>query len=346
MYDLCILGAGITGLSLLLLLHEAKFPLSKVAIVDPYFDGGDLARMWTTVQSNTPWSKTLNALQATCPCISIPAALQALPSDQSTPLAKIAELLRSCAAPLLRATKQIQALATQAEYKTSDKSWTIMFDRPISSSGVTPLKARILVFAQGAVPRTMDLPIPSIPLDIGLDKSRLKHYLQPGQRLLVFGTMHSGTLVMQNAVDCSAAVVGLYNSPQPFTWSRDGAYDGIKREAADIADAIVAGRLPVELVHVQDTAAVIRASSTADWSIFAMGFQPRRICLVLDGVERSCGSYDGATGALREVPAAWGFGVAYPNRAPDGVHWDVSVAAFLSHMKSQLPSLLSAAAPQ
>jgi hypothetical protein len=146
---------------------------------------------------------------------------------------------------------------------------------------------------------------------------------------------------MRNAVDCKAgAVIGLYNTPQPFTWARDGTYDGIKRDAADIADAIVSGQLPVELVPTQDTAAVIRASATADWVVYAMGFQPRRIPLKVDGMDRDSALYDGATGALLDVPAAWGFGVAYPNRAPDGVHWDVSVAAFLAHMKLQLPSLL------
>jgi hypothetical protein len=199
----------------------------------------------------------------------------------------------------------------------------------------------MLLFAQGAEPRTFDLPIPSIPLEIALDVARMRHYVRAGQRVMVFGTMHSGTLVMRNAVDCSAgAVVGLYNTPQPFTWDRDGAYDGIKREAADIADAIVAGQIPVELIPTQDTAAVIRASATADWVIYAMGFRPRHIPLKVDGVDRASAAYDGITGALLEAPAAWGFGVAYPNRAPDGVHWDVSVAAFLAHMKRQLPSLL------
>jgi hypothetical protein len=146
---------------------------------------------------------------------------------------------------------------------------------------------------------------------------------------------------MRNAVDCNAgAVIGLYNTPQPFTWDRDGAYDGIKRDAADVADAIVSGQLPVQLVPTQDTAAVIRASATADWVVYAMGFQPRRIPLKVDGIDQDSTLYDGTTGALLSAPAAWGFGVAYPNRAPDGVHWDVSVAAFLAHMKRQVPSLL------
>ena len=338
MYRFCILGAGITGLGLLLLLHEAGVPLDKIVIIDPHYDGGDLARKWTTVLSNTPWSKTFAALREACPALQINPLFSSKPMDNSTPLSEIAELLRACAAPLLRGVRQIQGEATRVEHESSTKTWHIYLER-----GGAPVQARCLLLAQGASPRSLDLPIPSIPLEIALDQARLRHYIRPGQRLLVFGTMHSGTLVMRNAVDCSATVVGLYNTAQPFVWDRDGAYDGIKREAADIADAITAGRLPAQLVHTQDTAGVIRASAGADWVVYAMGFQPRRISLKVDGREHDCTAYDGSTGALRDVPAAWGFGVAYPNRAPDGVHWDVSVAAFLAHIKSQIPGILIAA---
>jgi hypothetical protein len=143
-------------------------------------------------------------------------------------------------------------------------------------------------------------------------------------------------------MDCSATVTALYNSERPFYWDRDGAYDGIKREASEIADAIVAKKIPVELVATKDVAAVIRASATADWVIYAMGFAARELPLPfqVDGVERGTRAYNGETGVLTELPAAWGFGTAYPNRAPDGVHWDVSVAAFLIHMKKQLPAIL------
>jgi hypothetical protein len=73
-----------------------------------------------------------------------------------------------------------------------------------------------------------------------------------------------------------------------------------------------------------------------------MGFRPRStIQLSVDTVVKSSQSYDGKNGKLNELPAAWGFGIAYPNLAPDGVHWDVSVAAFLEHIKLQISDLLS-----
>ena len=338
MFDICIIGAGVTGLSLLLLLKEAGVSPSRIAIIDPHFDGGDLARRWTSVPSNTPWSKTFQTLRELCPSTPISSSND---PDVSTPLIEVAELIRMAAASTLRTTRQVQGQATQAAFSNLTHTWTVK----VSTGSMTPgfIEAKVLILAVGAEPRSLDLPIPSIPLEIALDPLRLKRYVHPGQRVIVFGTMHSGTLVIRNAaMDCSGVVTALYNSEQPFYWARDGAYDGIKREAADVADAILAKQIHAELVSTKDVAAVIRASATADWVVYAMGFMARELPLPfqVDGIERSGRPYDGHTGALTELPAAWGFGTAYPNRAPDGMHWDVSVAAFLVHMKGQLPAIL------
>jgi hypothetical protein len=332
----CIIGAGVTGLSLLLLLQESGADLSKIIMIDPHFDGGDLARKWTAVQSNTPWSKTLDAIKATCPSLKLPDFPD---TNASSKLVEIATLLRTLATPALKKVQQIQGAAVKVNYSTEAKRWTISVTAAGKSIDVFSKK---LILAQGSEPKTMDLSIPSIPLEIALDSSRLQHYTQPGQRAIVFGTMHSGTLVIRNLVANGLRVVAYYNTPHPFSWDRDGHYDGIKREAADIADDIISGKIPVELVPIQETSKVIRTSHSADWVVYAMGFHPRdTIQLSVDEIRRPILSYDGKTGALNDVPSAWGFGTAYPNAAPDGIHWDVSVAAFLRHVHSQIGALLA-----
>jgi cation diffusion facilitator CzcD-associated flavoprotein CzcO len=343
-YELCIVGAGITGLSLLLLLLDVGYDLTKVAIIDPHFDGGDLARRWTTVLSNTPWSKTLGALAATCPTVPLcPTGHTPLEPSQTAPLAELASLIRNTAVPALSRVRQIQAVATRAEYSSATGLWSVV-------AGSTPVHARRVILAPGAEPRTLPLGCPpSIPLEVALDAGRLRHYGVAGKKVLVVGTMHSGALVIRNLLKlCGAAkVMALYNTPTPFVWDRDNAYDGLKGEAAEIADAIQAGDdsygpTVLELIPTSDMVGLLRAGRQADWAVYAMGFVPRETCeLIVDGVPVATRPYDGATGALKEAPRAWGFGVAYPNSAPDGVHWDVSVAAFLEHMKRQLPALLS-----
>jgi hypothetical protein len=74
--------------------------------------------------------------------------------------------------------------------------------------------------------------------------------------------------------------------------------------------------------------------------IYAIGFQPSAgTTISLDGSPIMTG-YDGKTGALTNVPRAWGFGIAYPSQAPDGVHWDVGISSFLDHMAAQVSSIV------
>jgi cation diffusion facilitator CzcD-associated flavoprotein CzcO len=348
MYEFCIIGAGVTGLSLLLLLQEASVDLSKVAIIDPHFDGGDLARLWTNVLSNTPWSKTTDTLREACPSLCSSAEAAALfarfPPSSSTSLAELASFLCKISATALRSCSRFQYKATQAIFK--DNKWHIS----LQGAGVKTLQAKRLILTVGATPRSMHLPLSTIPLDIALDPNRLKRYVTPGQRVLLFGTMHSGTLIIRNLVkECQAKVTAFYKGAAAFTWDRDGAYDGLKGEAAEIADAIQRGEYSsgaesahpsLQIFEVGETAELIQASLTADWVVYAMGFEARHISLKVDEAQISSTAYDGDTGALSEAPMAWGFGTAYPNRAPDRIHWDVSIAAFLKHMKAQLPALL------
>jgi pyruvate/2-oxoglutarate dehydrogenase complex dihydrolipoamide dehydrogenase (E3) component len=328
MNNICIVGAGVTGLSMLLLLQESGTDLSKVVVIDPHFDGGDLARKWGAVQSNTPLLKSVNAIRAVYPALACPEDL-----NKTSPLIDIIHLLRSSLTSLKK-IQMIQGTVTSANYSSDPQRWTIKI-------GAKEILAKRLILATGSEPKALDLPIPSIPLEIALDASRLKHYIKPDTNALVFGTLHSGTIVIRNLVACGAKVTALYKSPQPFYWDRDGAYDGIKEEAAQIADDIVSGKLPVNLVPILDTSNVIRSSIDADWVVYAIGFEARNtLRLSVDEVNKSVLNYNKHTGAL-EVPAAWGFGIAYPNSAPDGLHFDVSVAAFLEHMKPQIPAILA-----
>ena len=59
-YYICLIGCGVSGTILLLKLLETISP-ENICVVDPAFDGGDLMRRWSDINSNTTWQEFLNA---------------------------------------------------------------------------------------------------------------------------------------------------------------------------------------------------------------------------------------------------------------------------------------------
>jgi hypothetical protein len=341
MTKICIIGAGVSGILLILLLQQSQqIPLDQLTVIDPYFDGGDLIRKWGSVVSNTPWSKTLDAFATFLPSISLPEWARQLPPTLPTPLSVVAQLCRELVAPALSKTTIIQGLVEEANCTTE---WTLSIRK---QTGLHTIRSNLIFFTQGSNPKMLDLPIPSIPLEIALNPTLIHHYVKPNQRVVVFGTSHSGTLVIKNLVDCSAqAITAFYKGSVPFMFARDGVYDGIKLDAATIADAILANTYPsVHCCSIHDVSTLIRESRRADWVVYAIGFEPRDCRIQKDGVpipQHLKNTYDGATGICQTIPHAWGFGIAYPNQAPDGKHWDVGIYSFLEHINAQIPTILS-----
>lgn len=320
---ICIIGAGTAGLLLLLLLRQS-IPPSHLIIIDPHFDGGDLIRRWHSVLSNTPLSAALDALKLHFPGIPLPAWVGGLDPQQPTPLATLGRLILDLARPVLQEVLTIQSTVKSVRHSTC---WEITHDTGI-------IEADTLISTVGGIPKSLRLPIPSIPLEVALDPARLRSYLQPGQRVVVFGTRHSGVLVLRNCLDCSGVVTGIYKGGAPFSLASEGDYDGLKLEAAQFAETYRASPPPMlTIVPFTDTPALIKATRVADWVIYAIGIEPREV----SGLPAL---YDGRTGALNGASRAWGFGIAFPSQAPDGVHWDVGISAFLDHMAAQVSAIV------
>jgi hypothetical protein len=90
----------------------------------------------------------------------------------------------------------------------------------------------------------------------------------------------------------------------------------------------------LELVRADDIGGLAKAVRTANWVIYAIGFEQRA---------GSTFTYDGTTGRLSS-PSSWGFGIAFPNTTtlPDGtVHKDVSLLSFASHISKQRHDILA-----
>lgn len=322
MKNIAIIGSGAAGLLLLHNFEKHNISPKQITLFDPTHLGGDLQLQWSSVKSNTVWRQITDAVASS---ISTQEPFCSLDPEQPCQLRYIISYLlkatESYRAQCQLRTGYVESVEyADAKWKLYMKGQSFLFD--------------IIFCTQGSDCKTLDLPYPSIPLSIALDQSKLQELVKPHDHVLLFGTAHSATLIAKNLLACQALITNFYASEKPFYFDRDGDYDGLKQEAAAIADAILAKQYPsLELVSIQDTSAVIRCSKSAKYCIYAIGFQPR----ILSNTK----AYDAQTGKLHAGPNAWGFGIAYANQAPDGIHYDVSVPAFQNHIQKQMSDILS-----
>ena len=327
MKRICIVGSGAAGLLLLLNLEKQGVDPKSITIIDPTHNGGDLMKKWPHVRSNTTWRQIIEAIPHSASSLE---PWSSLNPEEPCELRYVIQYLQVCTKEYMNKTLLRTDFVKHVQFENNQWSLTLQHAKQ-------PVDCDVVFFCQGSEPKSLDLPFPSIPLEVALEKRRLSDMVSAGQHILVFGTAHSGPLVVKNLVDLGCKVTNFYASEKPFYFDRDGEYDGIKKDAADIADAILAGEIQVTMESVHDMAALMRASKSVDACIYACGFEQRILSEWM--------GYDGATGRLLDRPNAWGFGIAYPNRAPDvgkpKVYWDVSVPAFQKHIEKQMADILA-----
>lgn len=340
MYELGVIGLGPAGCFFLACLSEEQ--LSRTVVFESGCVGGDLARFYGNVVANLTCAQLSAALH------SIPRWSKALLSvfekyapDACPSLADLCLQLRELVQPLLASVH----LHTQhvTEIRQSVGGWTVE-----TTSGSTDVLK--VVVCTGGEPRKLNYPRPCIPLEIALDRKALASYIRPGDRVVVFGTAHSGTLILRNIREAGGISAGVYREDPPFRWSRahtpecpchilggTGCHDseGVKQESATIADMIVRGEWGAqtpELIRAEDSEKLVRAILDAKYVVYAVGFQSRAPRIVGIGGAIIEG-YNPETAVI--APGAWGFGLAYPSlyEKPQGGHApDVGFPGFADHI--------------
>lgn len=325
-YKLCVVGTGAAGLLTLFCLSHTKIPPEDIVCIDPYHDGGDLQRKWSSILSNTTWNQMLDILRSkNIQPESLPQPWCTIDSTKPSQLGNYIQLLSH----LTKSFREKCELVYGTVNSISRENEYVLLT---TQKGERFLCKTVLV-CTGCEPKLLGYPIPTIPLDVAFSLDRLRTYVNPSQTVLVFGLAHSGTLVLSNLNQLHVTTHAFHKGEKPFLFARDGEYDGIKQESEVIADAILSGSYPKTFLHsLTNTAELIRFTRKADWVIYTTGFQRTSLTSSLQ--------YDGKTGKIEGFPNTWGFGIAFPNQAADGVHWDVSIPSFFAHIENQIPSIV------
>lgn len=331
-----IVGGGAAGVLTWLELVRLGVQASDITLIDPFFDGGALCRSWGAVYSNTTFAQIQETLNKYHQAI---AKLQKLATryqpESRVLLSDLGDLLRSCMQSALQESNAVQETCIQVQELQSN--WILhTHTKEICVDGV--------FLCQGGKQKEFDIGKPVIPLEVALDPVRLRRFVQPGQTISVFGLAHSGTLIVKSLLDLDCRVYGIYKGSKPFKFARDGHYDGIKQESAEIADQLLAN-LPerCELIPSSEIARVVKAVQRSSWIISAIGFEgsPMEI-LAKDGRHLSSALYSPETAEL-QGDYLYGFGLAYPGvtTLPEGKFVDVSIPSFQAQIERCLPTCLA-----
>lgn len=337
MSNITLIGFGITGQFLLSYILDV-IPANKITIIDPDFLGGDLARHYGSIRSNTTIENKLRALDKLPPVWSETISSLKARGDPSETvfLGDLITDLRKTSVRLASSCHTIYDRVEKAVWSDELKQWSLHL-----KSGAKHL-SQIVCFCGGMSPRQEDYGIPIIPLSIALDQERLKRLIRDGQQVVVVGSAHSATLILKNLNNISdIKVTCLYRGSKPFKFARDGQYSGIKQESADIADAIEKGLYTdLMMVPITNIKAVSKATRKADWIIQALGFDPV-FPVILNGDTVVVPTWDPSTGLASELQNAQAFGACVPNTTTvnDTKFPDISLGSFVDQMSIRWPLL-------
>lgn len=331
MPELALVGLGPAGCIFLASLPPEKIT-PEIFVYESACIGGDLARCYGDVVANLTCAEMCAAMKK------VPtwrdqkfSLLEKYRDDECPPLSEICKQVRILIAPLLKQVT-LRTCSVQKIQQTVE-GWSVFVD-----GETEPDEFYRVVLCTGATPKQLNFPKSAIPLDVALSPDRLKKFVNPTDAVIVFGTSHSGTLILRNLKDCGCQkLTAIYSGSTPFVWARDGDPDGIKQESAVIADQIVAGEWGVAtptFVGLTECDKLFNRTSEADHVIYAIGFQCRAPTLIgRDGQKFSPSNYDPETGCLK--PGLWGFGIGFPSIyvKPSGAKSvDVGFGPFADHI--------------
>ncbi len=331
---------GIVGLGPAGCLFLACLPpecLRSILVFERSCVGGDLSRLYGDVVANLTRAEMTRAFRCVPQWATVPLPiLDAYAEDTCPLLADVCLQLRILMKPLLA---QVRLYSEEVEeIQQVVGGWVL-------KTATGRHSCQQVVLCTGADPRGLQYPKPSIPLAMALSPHALGRYVRAEDRVVVFGTSHSGTLVLRNLRQTGCKTTAVYRGDVPFRWFRNHDSEGLKQESAAIADEIVAaawGPLTPTLLSYESSAELVRAVVEADYVVYATGFvrrQPR--CKGLGG-EDVGSTYDPGTAQI--APGMWGFGIGFPalyEMPRGGQAPDVGFQGFVSHILKCMPAILA-----
>ena len=316
-FEWAVIGGGPAGISTVGTLLDEGVSAEAIAWIDPEFGGGDFARLWGNVPSNTRVDD-FSQMFTSCRSFAFDRrsarfSIEDLAGDSWCDLHYVGDVLQAFTATLRAQVASFVGFVTRCS--SISNGWLLQL------RDGTAIRARNVVLAIGARPRQLDYPgVAAIPLDVALDRERLPAVCTRRDTVAVFGSSHSAVLAMRILVEnCDVAgIINFHRSPLRYAVQLDDGswlnYDtGLKGTVAAWAREKLSDDLPARLERFAlngnaPHSELMRCTK----AISAIGFQTRHEPVV-DGMTHL--NYDPDTGIIG--PGLFGCGFAFPEIAPD-----------------------------
>lgn len=333
-----VIGAGPAGISAVAALRDAGISPEKIIWVDDSFTVGALGKSYRNVPPNSPHKSFFNFFNQSHTLRRHSMLFRNAPGKPLTrtltevidPLQKITYQLRNEVASV---TDRIHTLT----YDEQNKLW-------VASLPAITLKARNVIFAVGATPKTLPHAENqlNIPLNIALDAKKLKLKLRKHQQVAVFGSSHSAALALKNLVEAGCPkIIHIYKHKFRF---RKKVGDSVLYPFSGLKSSVgvwAKKNLPHEKIHALhiDDAAVADAVAQCTAIIDAIGFDP--VPIPVDPKYL----YPKRPTPHELGPGLYGVGIAYPSiqrDAENNEEFAVGLLSFMQAIKKELPAWIAA----
>lgn len=336
-YKWAVIGAGPAGIACIGNLIDSGVPAKEIAWVDPSFAVGDFGTLWNNVSSNTSVKLFLDFFKA-CQAFNFNQAPE-FPINQLN--IKQTCLLEYAAEPLRWITKELQNQAVTyegfvAKIAMANGNWCLTLKNG------EEVHAKNTILATGSEPNSLSMGnVPEIPLQIALDKNKLKQVVADKKKISVIGSSHSAIILVRDLLELGVEnVANFYLDPLRYAvffedWT---LFDntGLKGNTAKWARENLHGNLPKGLARHLSTPENLRQYfDDSDAVIYATGFKRRAINI--EGLKKDF-DYNPHSGVI--APGLFGAGIAFPEKTIDRYgHQELSVGLwkFMVYLKKIMP---------
>jgi cation diffusion facilitator CzcD-associated flavoprotein CzcO len=338
LFQWAVVGAGPAGIAAVGKLIDHGVKPQAILWLDPYFNVGDLGRLWYNVSSNTKvklFIDFLNDVDAfqyqTAPAVNF--ELNQLPPDKTCILRYVADPLQWVSDHLCQEVNAFKHCVDRVIL--TNRVWSLHCQEQT-------YQARNVILATGALPSKLNYPeIEDIPFELAIDKERLHENLELNKTYAVFGSSHSAIMIIRYLVDLGVKkVINFYRSPCRYAIDLQDwiLFDntGLKGQTAEWARQYIDGQWPENLIrHTSNDVNIAQYLPKCDKAIYAVGFQQRNSIIIGDYEHMHYNPHVGIIG-----PGLFGIGIAYPEKKLDplgSMETQVGLWKFMTYLNKILP---------